>query len=475
MTEHLTDNALLAAWQRTLALKGSAPAILSGRGSVLRRFDEIESESAQLARSFGGLEPHSVVGMQIGNSEQWPAILLALWRRRLIPLPLGCQMQPGELQLALSTCHAAALLKLEAGRLSLRPVGQANAAANGTARGAGPAGDFLKLTSGTTCLPRAIRFRARQLLADCENICATMGITPDDINFGVIPISHSYGFSNLITPLLVFGVPLAVSEDRMPRAILEGLAQTEATVFPATPVFFQKLGEMEKTPKLPKLRLCISAGAPLLRAGAEPFSARFGLKIHTFYGASECGGIAYEAGEALTYEDGCVGTPMRGVKVTHHPGKIGAISVRGAAVGEGYFPESDEASLGHGRFIPGDLIRKTERGLLVAGRVSEVINVAGRKLNPLEVEARLAEFPGVKQAVVFGVRSELRGEEPVACIAGRRIEREALIRHCHERLSSWQIPRDLWIVDEIPSNERGKISRRALAESYSARIASKTP
>jgi long-chain acyl-CoA synthetase len=470
VTEHLIDNALLAAWQRTLALKGSAPAILSARGAVLRRFDEIESESAQLARTFDELEPHSVVGMQIGNSERWPAVLLALWRRRLIPLPLGCHMLPGELQLALSTCHAAALLTLDAGHPCIRPVSKLN----GAAHEPGPAGDFLKLTSGTTSLPRAIRFRASQLLADCENICATMGITADDINFGVIPISHSYGFSNLITPLLVFGVPLAVSEDRIPRAILEGLARTEATVFPATPVFFQKLGEMEKTPKLPKLRLCISAGAPLLRAGAEPFTAKFGLKIHTFYGASECGGIAYEAGEALTYEDGCVGTPMRGVRITHSSDEIGAISVRGAAVGEGYFPEGDEAALGKGRFVPGDLIRKTECGLFVAGRVSEVINVAGRKLNPLEVEARMAEFPGVKQAVVFGVRSELRGEEPVACIAGQRIEREALMRHCHERLSSWQIPRDLWIVDEIPSDERGKISRRALAESYSARIARKT-
>jgi len=478
VTERPIDNALLVAWQRTLTLKGSAPAVLSARGSVLRKFDEIETESAEIARTFDGLEPHSVVGMQIGNSERWPAALLALWRRRLIPLPLGCHMQPAELELALSTCRAAALLTLEAGQPCIRPVGKLNGAVNGTARGPeapGPAGDFLKLTSGTTCLPRAIRFRASQLLADCENICATMGITPDDINFGVIPISHSYGFSNLITPLLVFGVPLAVSEDRMPRAILEGLARTKATVFPATPVFFQKLGEMDKTPKMPMLRLCISAGAPLLRAGAEPFTARFGLKIHTFYGASECGGIAYDAGESLAYEDGCVGTPMQGVKITHKPGEIGAISVRSAAVGDGYFPESDEASLGKGRFVPGDLIRKTERGLFIAGRVSEVINVAGRKLNPLEVEARLAEFPGVKQAVVFGVRSELRGEEPIACVAGRRIEREALLRHCHQCLSSWQIPRDLWIVDEIPSNERGKISRRALAESYNDRIASKTP
>ena len=61
---------------------------------------------------------------------------------------------------------------------------------------------LLKLTSGTTAAPRAVRFRSGQLLADCHQICETMGIGEDDLNFGVIPVSHSYGFSNLLTPLI---------------------------------------------------------------------------------------------------------------------------------------------------------------------------------------------------------------------------------------------------------------------------------
>jgi len=468
VTDPSNENALLAAWLKTLAHKGAAPAILSARGQVLRTFEEIESEAAQMEKSFETLAPRSVVGVQVGNSERWPAILLALWRRRLIPLPLGCHMQPEELEIALSTCQAAAILKLDAGQSVLHRTGEVNAEGAWT----DPATDLLKLTSGTTSLPRAVRFRASQLLADCENICATMGITSQDINFGVIPFSHSYGFSHLLTPLIAHGTRLCVSDDRIPRAILEGLSRTDATVFPATPVFFQKLGHMDKAPKLRHLRLCISAGAPLLRSAGEPFTMKFGLKIHTFYGASECGGISYDATEAPIYEDGYMGTPMCGVDITHQSGdEIGSITVRGPAVGDGYFPVCDEATLGGGQFVPGDLIRKTDRGLFLAGRVSDVINIAGRKLNPLEVEARLIEFPGVKQAVVFGVHSALRGEEPVACIAGRGIDRDAMLRFCRDRLSAWQMPRDLWIVDEIPVNERGKISRRALAESYGVRAA----
>ena len=72
------------------------------------------------------------------------------------------------------------------------------------------------------------------------------------------------------------------------------------------------------------------------------------------------------------------------------------------------------------------------------------------------------------QVVVFGVASALRGEEPVACVAGAGLDAAAVQRFCHETLSPWQVPRAVWIVAEIPANERGKISRRALAARYAA-------
>jgi acyl-CoA synthetase (AMP-forming)/AMP-acid ligase II len=441
---------------------GGTPAIFSATGNVLRTFLEIGLEAVKIARLFDHIPARSVVAVQAGNSERLPELLLALWRRNLIPLPLG-DMGATELAITLGTCRATALVTNEGGPLVVhhRPVPP------DATRWSELVPDFLKLTSGTTSTPRAVRFRASQLLADCENICATMGITDLDVNYGVIPFSHSYGFSNLITPLLVRGVRLVVSNERLPRAILDGLAATRATVLPATPVFFQKLAELDHPAKPEALRLCISAGAPLPSQPASLFSAKFGLKIHTFYGSSECGGIAYDATNEAHYEDGFVGQPMKGVDIAFGD-ESGPISVSGSAVGDGYFPEKDPTVLGGGYFVPSDLVRRTERGLYLVGRTSDVINVAGRKLNPLEVEARLAEFPGVKQVVVFGVQSALRGEEPVAVVAGKGLTRDALLRFCQEKLSAWQVPRDLWLVGEIPANERGKINRRELAESYRA-------
>ncbi|MDR3403116.1 MAG: class I adenylate-forming enzyme family protein [Chthoniobacter sp.] len=464
MTDHSPENPILAAWQDILARFGQAPAIFSPTGTVLRSFAQIALEALKIGRLFEHIPPHSVVAVQIGNSELWPELVLALWRHKLIPMPLG-EMGQTELAYTLGTCRAAALVTNLGGPLIVhrRPV------AGDATRWPELVPEFLKLTSGTTSAPRTVRFRASQLYADCENICTTMGLTDLDTNYGVIPFSHSYGFSNLITPLLVRGVRLVVSHDRMPRAILDGLEDTKATVFPATPVFFQKLAELSNPPELPSLRRCISAGAPLTKQAAGMFSANFGVKIHTFYGSSECGGICYDASEERNYEDGFVGTPLHGVEIEHGAEEAGPIRVRSAAVGDGYFPEEDRETLAGGRFVPADLVQRGERGLYLVGRTSEVINVAGRKLNPLEIEARLAEFPGVRQAVVFGVESALRGEEPVACIAGDDLGREAILRFCHEKLSPWQVPRDVWLVGEIPTNDRGKISRRGLAESYRAR------
>src|SRR5947209_11877836 len=174
-----------------------------------------------------------------------------------------------------------------------------------------------------------------------------MGISDADLNFGVIPISHSYGFSNLLTPLIARGVPMVLSRERVPRAVLMDLARTNATVFPGMPVFYQAFCEMENAPALPKLRLCISAGAPLPLEIARTFREKFERSIHSFYGSSECGGICYDR-EARLEEPGFVGPPMVGVKVEMlEPGAFASrIQIQSSAAGDGYFPEPEPEKLG---------------------------------------------------------------------------------------------------------------------------------
>jgi acyl-CoA synthetase (AMP-forming)/AMP-acid ligase II len=437
-----SDDALLAAWEETLAQKRDAPAIFDRRGEVLRTFADIESRARELE---GRIEDDRVYPIDQGNQPDWPSHLLAALRRRVVALPLESTITAAQREVALRMCN-------EGGWDAPRPV-------------------LLKLTSGTTAAPRAIRFRSEQLLADCLQICDTMGINCDDVNFGVIPLSHSYGFSNLVTPLLVRGVAMVLSRDRMPRAVLDDLARTGATVFPGMPVFYQAFCEMENAPPLPKLRLCISAGAPLPLEVARKFRDRFRRSIHSFYGSSECGGICYDR-EARLAEAGFVGPPMDAVKIELREPNVSAslIRVQSAAAGDGYFPDPDPEKLGDGFFLPDDLLSPSGDGFRIVGRISDVINVAGKKVNPAEVEAELMRFEGVRAAVVFGRESVLRNEEVAACVAASGNVREAeLLEFCRGRLSGWQVPKRIFFVEEIPVNERGKVSRRELAQRFTSR------
>ena len=438
-------DALLERWETILAQKGDAPAILNTRGEVVRTFLQVEERARQIEVKMPAVQPHNVNAIQIGNHDDWPSHFLACLRQQRVILPIDESVSKQQAEAAVSI-----------------------AAKSGITDWGDKPPTLFKLTSGTTSAPRMIRFRSEQLLADCDQICETMGISDLDLNFGVIPVSHSYGFSNLLTPLIARGVPMVLSRDRTPRAVLDDLARTGATVFPGTPVFYQAFCEMENVPALPALRLCISAGAPLPFAVAKKFREKFRLAIHSFYGASECGGICYDR-KAKTEIEGFVGAPMNDVdlEMLDPSSESSRVRVRSEAAGDGYFPEPEEAKL-HGRiFVPDDLLARHGSGFKIVGRISDVINVAGKKVNPAEVEERLLRFPGVRQAIAFGRESSLRNEEVAVCVVGDvDLNESELLDFCRNGLSAWQVPKRIFVVDSIPANERGKISRRELAKRF---------
>ena len=470
---------LLLAWEGTLARKGHAAAVFSTNGAIVLSFDQIEARARAFESKIDSFQRGEVIAIQIGNHEDWPSILLTCLRKELMVLPLEQSISNQQRDAALKICRVSAVVSavLSGSLPEVLPLGTAASTAS---RDENPS-SLLKLTSGTTAAPRAIRFRSEQLLADCNQICDTMGVSDVDLNFGVIPISHSYGFSNLLTPLIVRGVPMVVSRDPTPRAVLADLARTNASVFPGMPLFYQAFCEIENVPALPRLRLCISAGAPLPISVARKFREKFGLPIHSFYGASECGGICYDR-DATNEIEGFVGQPMKDVDVdlVDPNAPSSQIRVRSAAVGDVYFPEPDEEKLGGGVFVPDDLLTRVGSGFKIVGRISDVINVAGKKVNPAEVEAQLLRFAGVRQAVVFGRPASagaLRNEEVAACVAadvdpstGLRtgLRENDLLEFCRSTLSGWQIPKRIFIVDAIPVNERGKVSRRDLAQRFGA-------
>ena len=439
------SNRIIERWEEVLSTRCGG-AIYSPSGECLRTWAEIEAE----ARDFEGRISGSSVALQTGNHPSFPALVLACLRTgRTASL-----FDPGFFGAARSQIEE----NLEVTLRVTAPDGELcfEGVAGRPNKSHGASACLYKLTSGTTSLPQTIGFTAEQLLADCDQVCTTMGIHAEDLNYGVIALTHSYGFSNLATPLLCRGVRLVLATDPLPRAIESGLNLTGATVLAAVPAMFRGLLSAESLPE--SLRLCVSAGSLLDPALAIGFFEKFGRKIHAFYGASECGGICYDSSEETIESPGFVGVPLQGVDVRISDDTDGArILIRSPAIGIGMINEN-------GGFQPADLLVREPLGFRIVGRESDVINVAGMKVNPLEIERVLGRFPGVKEAVVCGVEDPVRGQTICALVAAKEAPGLPSLRHhCAAHLASWKVPRRFVFAPEIPRNARGKISRAEIA------------
>lgn len=335
----------------------------------------------------------------------------------------------------------------------------------------------IRLTSGSTALPRAILTTEAQLIADGEHIAEAMGITPDDVSLGVIPLTHAYGFGCIALQLLLQGTTIVLRDTFTPRQLMSDLETHAVSTFFGVPFMFDYVRRNEADPRpLRRSRLIVTAGAPLDPSTLRHFHDAWRLKVHSLYGTSETGGITFDAADDLT-EVPSVGRPLPGVIVTLAPfeGALegqGRVFVRGANVAAGYLslpgepePVSSSAFVDSG-YLTSDLAGWDSRGgLVLAGRMSPFVNVAGRKVHPQEVQQVILSLAGVANASVFGMPDELRGERLVAWVQrspGSVLTMADIRALCAERLAPYKIPRHFVFTDEAPVDARGKISRQAL-------------
>jgi long-chain acyl-CoA synthetase len=315
----------------------------------------------------------------------------------------------------------------------------------------------VKLTSATTGTARAVAFTGEQLAADADNIVATMGLRPDWPNLGVISMAHSYGYSNLVLPLLLHGIPLVLVPAPLPEMVRAAAEGRPALTLAAVPAMWRAWHEAGAVPR--NVHLAISAGAPLSLALERAVFETGGLKIHNFYGSSECGGIAYDTSKAPRTDEACVGAPMQNVRLERNAD--GCLRVLSRAAGQGYWPDPEEA-LGSGCFQTSDLAEFREGLVYLRGRLSDQINVAGRKVAPEIIEQALLSHPAVAECLVFGapVGGAERVETIVACVVARTPASPAQLKQfLLDRLPAWQVPREWRLVDTLHTNARGKISR----------------
>jgi long-chain acyl-CoA synthetase len=443
-------HALAAAAPDAVALIDGATGRITTRAQLAGRIDEIAARFAS-----AGFRERDVVAIQLPNSVDLVAGFGAVLKQNLVAILIDRDATETEVARILGHFSARGLVYRNGDEVLISTRSAQRAAIPENAR-------LIKLTSGSTGQPKGIVASDANLLADCLNICATMDIRSSDVNLGAIPMSHSYGFSNLVTPLLVQGTPIVISNDYLPQSVMNLCNQFACTVAPLIPMVFDHL-VTAAAGEFSTVRTFLSAGAPLPAVVSRKFRGRFGIPIHTFYGCSECGGITYDR-EGSSVERGTVGQAMENVQLTSARGRL---TVRGSNVSLGYLHDAQTFErFENGRFIADDLIELRDGGeIAITGRASDLINTASKKVNPREVEQVLLQIDGVLQAKVYGEPAGARGEVVAAAVvASPDVTREQIRAWCRDHLSPHKVPRIIKLIESIPVDERGKVKRAALAE-----------
>jgi long-chain acyl-CoA synthetase len=411
---------LLDRWHDVLARHADSPAVFLPESGQSWTFRELDQESRKLDP---GTSP---IAHPSGNGLAFILAVLNAWRTGQVVCPL------------------------EAGQLP--PVVSALP----------PEIVHLKTTSASSGPARLVAFTAEQLAADADNIVATMGLRRDWPNLAAISLAHSYGFSNLVLPLLLHGIPLILAQSPLPEAIRHAATGFASVTLPGVPALWKVW--LESGILDGRIKLAISAGAPLSVALEQAVFAATGIKVHNFYGSSECGGIAYDRSPKPRTEEGFVGHAMENVSLSI--GDWGCLEVRGAAVGWGYWPEASDA-LEAGVFRTSDIAEILNACVHLRGRAGDIINVAGRKLHPETVERALERHDAVQRCVVFGVPDADRSEKVIAVVHLKQpLPAETLRQHLLAQLSAWQVPKDWWLTDELEPDVRGKVSRSQWKERF---------
>lgn len=433
------SQALLQAWARTLHRCGGKRAVVQAADGAAVTFRELD-ERAGAWQARHAADPARLRGRAVvfaaPNGIAWLEIFLGLLKAGAVAVPLDAG-EPVAAQRRL-----AGLLRAGGWWDGTRLVPLSSAR-----RYRDPAVCLIKLTSGSTGNPRALVFTAGQLLADGRQVTSTMGIGRRDLNYGLIPFGHSYGLGNLTMPLLAQGIPLVCGSAPLPHAIAADFARWRPTVFPGVPAVWRALAASEVT--LGSLRLGISAGAPLAPEVARDFAARFGRPLHSFYGSSETGGIAYDVTGRATLAGG-VGRPMQGVQCRAAPGL--RLRVCSAAV----TTHGNRRRQGRtGCWVMPDRVAMDERtGLTLLGRRGTTVKIAGRRVDLGEVAGRLRRLAGV-QEVWVGLGP---GAEPVlgAAVASNRPV-AGLREDLAADTAAWKIPKRWAVLPVLPVTARGKI------------------
>jgi acetyl-CoA synthetase len=348
---------------------------------------------------------------------------------------------------------------------------------------------ILIYTSGTTGHPKGVPVPVEALAAIETYLRYGLDVRPDDVFWNMADPGWAYGlYYAVVGPLLIGQTTLLYNAPFDAEATYAIWRKYGVTNFAAAPTAYRALraaGAPADAKEWLRLRVASSAGEPLNPEVIAWAAEALGVPLHDHYGQTEHGMLVnnhHHPALGRSLRPGSMGQPMPGFRVVVvdgagnelGPDEGGTIAIDVARSPLFWFPGYERepewtarAFVGDGRYyVTGDAARRDADGYVAfAGRADDLINSAGYRIGPFEVESALVGHPAVAEAAVIGKPDPLRGEVVKAFVVLKPgvAPSDALadeLRQCVKtRLAAHAYPREVAFVDQLPKTPSGKIQR----------------
>jgi long-chain acyl-CoA synthetase len=340
-------------------------------------------------------------------------------------------------------------------------------------------------TSGTSGKPKGVMLTEQNLRTEVEALDdAAKGLAIETF-LGVLPQFHSFGLTALTLWPLYRGNKIIYSARFAPRKLHQLIRKHRPNVFFGVPAMFNAMLSLKKAEPadFASLQFSVAGGEPLPRTVSEKLIERFSLPVYEGYGLTETAPVT-NCNVPGKSKVGTVGKALSGVRNVIvdddgnplGPNQDGEILIVGENIMKGYY-NLDELTQevitqvklegkNERAFKTGDIGHVDDEGFLaITGRKKEMLIVSGENVFPREIEEVLDQHESVSASAVIGMRSETRGELPLAFVElneGHEFDEQALKTFVRDRIAPFKVPKEIRHIDELPRNPTGKIMRRQL-------------
>ena len=343
----------------------------------------------------------------------------------------------------------------------------------------------LLYTSGTAGLPKGVLLTYGNLQSDIDASIEHAALQHQHTFLGIIPLFHSFGLTAMMLAPIQLGSTVIYIARFSPVATLKAIREHKASLVFGIPSMFAALLRLKdaKPEDFASIYAMIIGGEPLPSTLREAFKQRFGIPLYEGYGLSETSPVV-SLNTPQVNRPGSVGRLVPGASVriaddngnALPSGQIGEVWLKGPMIMKGYHnlpKETGDALTADGYFKTGDLGTMDADGFLyITGRKKDMIIVAGEKAYPREIEEAIMRHPAVAEAAVVGKKDPSRGEVIVAFVMpkeGQTVQPDHVRDFARDHgLAQWKVPREVFVVPDLPRSPTGKVLKRELAQKVNA-------